>query len=449
MRQFSTYDLVVGLGASGVSMARFLKSLGRNVVATDIDASRTKEAAALEALGIRTRIGSHDQNDFDRANIIVPSPGIPLTMPYLKNAAAKGVKITGELDIFSRHNTTPVIAVSGSNGKTTTTRLIGEMAEASGLSCFVGGNIGTPLVEYLMSEIRADLVVAEISSFQLDLSEDFKPRVGVLLNISRDHLDRYPDYRAYRDSKWSLFARQDENNTAVINTGIQNFSGRISGLKSKVVEFSPQTGKQDAKIRINTGKVQGSIPAAAFQALPGGHNRENIEAAALAVLAVGGTMGGIIQALENFTPLPHRTAFVREIKGVRFYNDSKATNTDAVIRALDAFEAKVTLILGGREKDTDFTELIPAVAEGVKEIMAIGEATGQISQTFENNCRVTPCKDMADAVDRAYDTAVIGEIVLLSPACASFDMYGNYEERGRDFISQVNRLKEEEDHETV
>lgn len=300
MTHFSTYDLVVGLGRSGVSMARFLKSLGRNVVATDIDATRTKEAAALEALGISTRIGSHDQDEFDRADIIVPSPGIPLTLPYLIKARAKGVKITGELDIFSRYNTTPVIAVSGSNGKTTTTRLIGKMAEASGLSCFVGGNIGTPLVEYLMSGTRADLVVAEISSFQLDLSENFKPRVGVLLNISPDHLDRYPSYKAYRDSKWSLFARQDATDTAVINTGIQNFDHRVSRLSCQVVEFSPQTQNRDAQIRIN----EEIIPASACQTLIGGHNRENITAAALAVLAAGGTISGIIRALEDFTPFP-------------------------------------------------------------------------------------------------------------------------------------------------
>lgn len=436
MTHFSTYDLVVGLGRSGVSMARFLKSLGRNVMATDSDASRTKEAAALEALGIKTRIGSHDQDEFDRADLIVPSPGIPLTMPYLKVAAAKGVKVTGELDIFSRHNTTPVIAVSGSNGKTTTTRLIGEMAQASGLSSFVGGNIGIPLVEYLMSGTRADLVVAEISSFQLDLAQNFKPNVGVLLNISPDHLDRYPDYKAYRDSKWSLFARQDKKDTAVINAGIVNFDHRVSRLSSRIVEFSPQTRNLNAQIRIN----KEIIPASAFQALIGGHNRENIIAAAHAVLAAGGTMAGITLALEKFTPLPHRTAFARNIRGIRFYNDSKATNTDAVNRALEAFDAPVILILGGREKDTDFTELIPGVAEGVKEIMAIGEATGHILETFETRCRVTPCKDMADAVTRAYDTAVKGEVVLLSPACASFDMYDNYEARGRDFIAQVNRL---------
>ncbi len=445
MTHFSTYDLVVGLGRSGVSMARFLKSLGRNVVATDIDATRTKEAAALEALGISTRIGSHDQDEFDRADIIVPSPGIPLTLPYLIKARAKGVKITGELDIFSRYNTTPVIAVSGSNGKTTTTRLIGKMAEASGLSCFVGGNIGTPLVEYLMSGTRADLVVAEISSFQLDLSENFKPRVGVLLNISPDHLDRYPSYKAYRDSKWSLFARQDATDTAVINTGIQNFDHRVSRLSCQVVEFSPQTQNRDAQIRIN----EEIIPASACQTLIGGHNRENITAAALAVLAAGGTISGIIRALEDFTPLPHRTAFAGQIKEVRFFNDSKATNTDAVNRAIAAFDAPIILILGGREKNTDFTELVPAVAAGVKEIMAIGEATNHILAAFENTCRVTPCRDMADAVSRAYNAAAPGDIVLLSPACASFDMYENYPARGMDFISQVNRLKREADHDSV
>lgn len=447
MTNFSTYDLVVGLGRSGLSMARFLKSLGNNVLATDIDASRTREAAALEALGIQTRIGSHDQDDFAQADTIILSPGIPLTLPYIKKATAKGVRITGELDIFTQYNTTPIIAVSGSNGKTTTTELIGKMVEASGLSCFVGGNIGTPLVEYLMDGTRADLVVAEVSSFQLDLAKKFKPRIGVLLNISPDHLDRYLDYKAYRNSKWSLFANQDERDTAVINAGIQNFHNKISGLNSKVVQFFPRIREQDAEIQI-LAKVKDTILAKAMAALPGGHNKENIEAAALAVLAAGGTLSGIARALENVTPLAHRIAPAGKIMGIRFFNDSKATNTDAVIRAIQAFDAPIILILGGREKDTNFTELIPGMATTVKAVMAMGEAKNHIQKALEATCPVTLCQDMAQAVNRAYETAVYGEIVLLSPACASFDMYKNYQARGNDFISQVNRLKTEAVHGT-
>lgn len=450
-----TYDLVVGLGASGVSMARFLKSLGHEVVATDIDPSRTAEAEALKALGIYTQIGSHDQDVFDKAMVIVPSPGIPLTVSYIKNAAANGVPVKGELDIFTHYNTTPVVAVTGTNGKTTTTQLIAEMLEASGHTCFIGGNIGTPLVEYLMEGRPADLVVAEVSSFQLDLAKEFKPNVAALLNISQDHLDRYPDFDAYADSKWSAFKNQTSEDTAVVNNNIQNFLIRAQKIDATLLEFSSTKkinsgAKVDLdKISINTDLVQDTIETKDLAAMPGNHNRENIAAAVLAVLAAGGTMEGIRQALAGFTPPDHRMAFVRELDGVKFYNDSKATNVDAVLRALESFEEKIILILGGREKGTDFTPLIPAVAANVKTIMAIGEATDHIVEVFSSSCPITPCESMSYAVSSAFEAAMPSDIVILSPACASFDMYTNYEERGQNFTALVKELtpKKEAAHE--
>ncbi len=427
-------------------MARFLNSIGRHVVATDIDASRTKEAAELTTLGIKTEVGSHDQETFDRAATIIPSPGIPLTIPYILRAAAKGVEIKGELDIFSQYNTTPVIAITGTNGKTTTTTLAGQMAEASGLTCFVGGNIGTPLVEYLMTDKKADLIVAEISSYQLDPAKNFRPDVGVLLNISEDHLDRYSNFQAYVDSKWGIFANQTREDTAVINSEIQRAANRGSALDSRVLGFSSASKvKSGAEIKgheisIHTDQVTQIIRTEKIKGLPGVHNLENIAAAALAVLTVGGSMAGIRQALKDFTPLAHRTVFVKEVDGIRFFDDSKATNTDAVLRALEAFDAEIILLLGGREKNTDFRQLIPGVKPRVKAIMAIGEASVHIIETFEKICQVTPCTSMADAVTQAHEAGTPGDIVLLSPACASFDMYANYEERGNDFIAQVNNL---------
>lgn len=442
---FTSYDLVVGLGRSGVSMARYLKYRGRNVIATDIDPSKTDEATALEALGIPTQIGTHDQRLFDQADRIVPSPGIPLTLSYIQNARAKGVPLTGELDIFCHDNITPVISVTGSNGKTTTTRLIAEMAQASGLSCFVGGNIGIPLVEYLMTGTRTDLVVAEVSSFQLDLAQTFTPQVGILLNISPDHLDRYPDYKAYQDAKWRLFANQNEACTAVVNDAIEHFSARTATLSAQVSPFSPQTTAAATDITLDVKGNQITIPATVFKHLPGGHNKENIMAAALAVLAAGGTEAGICKGLDAFTPLAHRIQFIREINGVTFYNDSKATNTDAVIRAIQAFDAPITLILGGREKGTDFTELIPFL-DHVTSIMALGEAATHIQAVLGPMVSVTPCRSMYQAVNQSLTTATPGDIVLLSPACASYDMYNNYEERGTDFIQCVNRIAMEDSH---
>ena len=442
----STYELVVGLGACGVSMARFLASKGRGVAATDIDGTRTSEAKALEALGIPVVIGRHDQEMFDRASAIIPSPGIALTMPYIKNAMAKGVPVTGELDIFFEYNTTPVVAITGTNGKTTTTELTAAMLEASGLSCFVGGNIGTPLMEYLMQETACDVVVAEISSFQLDLARTFRPNVAALLNIAEDHLDRYPDFNAYAGSKWSIFSRMNAADTAVVNAKIFDAATRTESLTAKVLEFSSNApGSKGARVRhdsvlINTDEIHETIFTTELTGLPGTHNRENIAAAALAALNAGANMAGIKRALKRFVLPDHRMAFVREIDAVKFYNDSKATNVDAVLRALEAFESGVIIILGGREKGLDFSPLVPAVRTRAKAVIAMGEAMDHIMKVFDGVSPCCPCPDMACAVDTAWSIARKGDVVLLSPACASFDLYASYEARGKDFVEKVNAL---------
>jgi len=413
-------------------------------MATDIDPGKTDAAAKLAALGINTRIGSHSQEMFDEAAAIIPSPGVPLTLPYIQKAAAKGVPVTGELDIFSRYCDTPVIAITGTNGKTTTTTLVADLLRACGKTCFTGGNIGTPLVDALINKTKVDWIVAEVSSFQLDLAKTFTPKIGLLLNISQDHLDRYPSYKAYRMSKWSLFARQTKQDTAVINREIPTFEIGSQALPSTLLSFSSKQEAQarvtDQGIAIHTEQADGLIPNEALQPLPGIHNRENAAAAALALLAAGETLEDICRGLAGFNMPPHRMAFIREMDGVSFFNDSKATNTDAVIRALESFENEIVLILGGREKDTDFSPLLPVVKASVKQIMAIGEATEHILEAFETVCRVVPCSTMADAVTAAREAALPGDIVLLSPACASFDMYKNYGERGGDFSACVTAL---------
>ncbi|MBA3011844.1 MAG: UDP-N-acetylmuramoyl-L-alanine--D-glutamate ligase [Proteobacteria bacterium] len=445
-----SYYLVVGLGSSGLSMARFLHSIGRHVVATDIDESKPAAQRLLKDLGIRTQIGFHDQKTFDLATAIVVSPGIPLDMAYLKAAAQKGVPIMGELDIFSHYNKAPVIAITGTNGKTTTTTLIRDMLEASGLSTFMGGNIGTPLVEHLMAEQKADLIVAEISSFQLDLASNFKPEFALLLNVTEDHLDRYDGFDGYTESKWKIFKNQTSHDKAIINQAIEGFETRISRIASRIFSFSSrpesQTIQEGAricgdKIILMTQEGVHHIDTCSLTELPGIHNRENIAAAALASLLAGGNMAGILQALENFKNLPHRMAFVRKINGVDFYDDSKATNTDAVVRALESFQTPVILILGGREKGTDFSQLIPAIKQGVKQIIALGEAKDHIQKTLEKICSVVAVNSMKEAVEKACELAGKGEVVLLSPACASFDMYENYGARGDDFIALVRGLE--------
>ncbi len=461
-----SYYLVVGLGSSGLSMARFLHSKGRKVVATDIDKSRTDAENILKKLGIVTQIGFHDQKTFNLAKAIVVSPGVPLDMTYLKTASQKGVPIVGELDIFSQYNATPVIAITGTNGKTTTTTLIKGMLNASGISTFTGGNIGTPLVEYLMAEQKADMVVAEISSFQLDLANNFKPDYALLLNVAEDHLDRYNGFEGYVESKWSIFKNQTSRDNAIINQTIDGFEIRVSKIASRVFSFSSQPDsktikkngpvKDQVNDRVNARIFEGdiliqtkeglqNIPTQTLTQLPGIHNRENIAAAALATLLAGGNLEGIIEGLENFKNLPHRMAFIREIKGISFYDDSKATNTDAVVRALESFKKDIILILGGREKGTDFSLLAPQIKKQtetrVKQIIAFGEARPHIQDVLGKICPVLQVESMEKAVKKSYKNACPGDVVLLSPACASFDMYENYGARGDDFISLVRELE--------
>jgi len=430
-------------------MARFLHSIGRSVVATDMDASKTDAAEQLNMLGIQTQIGFHDPHTFNHAAVLVPSPGIPATNTYIRAALNSGVKLSSELDIFFEFNDRPVIAITGTNGKTTTTTLIGDMLRACGKTVFVGGNIGTPLVDHLMQEEKADIIVAEISSFQLDISKQFKPEIGILLNISQDHLDRYDSFKAYEDSKWSLFSRQEKSNFAVINTAIKGYKSRSEKLTSTPLTFSSQ---KDAKntcnaiissddITIHFEETRHRIDIRDLKQLSGTHNHENIAAAVLACLAAGADISGIQNGLAQFKNLAHRIQWVRDINGIRFYNDSKGTNTDAVIRAIQCFDSKIILILGGREKHTDFSELLPAVTQQVKTIIAIGESRQNITRTFKSTCPVIEAQTMEQAVQMAFHAADKNETVLLSPACASFDMYDNYSHRGNDFMNHVNQLE--------
>ncbi|NOX33537.1 MAG: UDP-N-acetylmuramoyl-L-alanine--D-glutamate ligase [Deltaproteobacteria bacterium] len=430
-------------------MAKFLSTRGKNVAATDIDASRANIAGELNRLGIKTDIGFHDQETFNRAKLMVPSPGIPRANKFIRTALSHGVGITCELDIFARYNDLPLIAITGTNGKTTTTTLIGEMLKACGMNPFVGGNIGTPLVEHLMNKGKTNVIVAEISSFQLDISKRLRPDVGVLLNISRDHLDRYENYKAYEKSKWSIFKNQGPSDKAVINQSIKGFEKALKKLNSRVFSFSSnmdtliecEAKVTSKKIEIKTGNLNHRIETTRFSELKGSHNHENIAAAVLSCLALGADINGILKGLETFKNLPHRMEFIKTIKRVSFYDDSKATNTDAVVRALKCFKKNIILILGGREKSTDFSLLANNVKKSVKAIIAIGEAKKHIKQTFEKTLRVLEAQTMKEAVQKAFATAAKDDIVLLSPACASFDMYDSYAQRGNDFATHVNALE--------
>ncbi len=484
----NNYILVAGLGKSGVSIAKFLRGQGENVVATDIDPLRSDVAVELENIGVRTEIGFHSITTFENAVKIIVSPGIPLNNKYLAAAALKGIPISGELDIAEQFIDVPVVAITGTNGKTTVTTLISEMLKNSGLKVFTCGNIGTPIVDYFVENKRADVIVAEVSSFQLDTAENFSPDVAVLLNIAEDHMDRYADFSAYSHSKWSIFRNQSENDIAIINSTIQGIEQRIKEIKSIPVFFGKENsfygnsgmiikpgrlifkngygngnGKQNSNAEQGGNGRQsksGSQSKSGKQSpsksvnnefrldisqsvLKGWHNRENIAAASLAVLSLGADINikGIESVLNSFKGLSHRMEYAGTINRVDYFDDSKATNPDAVVKALECFDNNVILILGGRSKDTDFMYMTEAVKGRVKKIIALGESGKEIVSVFSGICDVEFTDSMKQAVCLAYEIALPGDTVLLSPACASFDMYESYAARGDDFVSNVNAMK--------
>ena len=454
--------LIVGLGISGIAAARFAKKKGAFVTVTDMADEKKLGSYAPMAhkLGVNMELGKHNIETFERSDLIVVSPGVPHTILPIKRAIAKGIPVLGELELAARYIREPVIAVSGTNGKTTTATLLGSMLESSGFKVFVGGNIGNPLIDYADKRGTADIVVAEVSSFQLDTIDTFRPHVGVLLNITADHLDRYPDFKSYARSKGRLFENQRQSDIAVLNGSDPIISSVTKDLNARKLLFRHQENSQ-AKDSENALISQGnpSTPAnitirmkghqqISFDLsgtnFPGRHNLENAAAASLAAIAVGGTPEGVQSALKNFKGLPHRIEYIETINHVRFFDDSKATNVDAVIRALETFGEPIILIMGGRDKGGDFRKLLEPVRQHIKKLIVMGEARDNIKSVLEDICRegAQTASTMQDAVFSAYRVASPGDIVLLSPGCSSFDMYSSYAERGEDLCRAISNLKE-------
>jgi len=446
--------VVVGLARSGLAVARFLIARGARVTVTDQAAAEGLGPVVDQArdLGVTLELGGHHTATFDAADQIVISPGVPLTIEPLVRARRAGIPIIGEMELAGRHINVPIIAVSGTNGKTTTTELLGRMLAASGRQVFVGGNIGNPLIEIVDRQAHLDAVVAEISSFQLDTTRDFHPHIAVLLNISPDHLDRYADVQAYAVSKGALFRNQTTEDFAVCHGSDPLVQQQAAPAKSRKLNFypwPPADGAPGPGAVIHRDHIDLSIPGKGDNrldltqaALRGGHNLENIAAAALAALCAGGTLPGIQKALNEFQPLAHRMELVRVIRGISYYNDSKATNVDAVQRALEGFTSPIILIMGGRNKGYEFASLFSQVQQSVKKLIVIGEAADQILSVLSDAPRegARKAKDLADAVALADGAARSGDVVLLSPACASFDMFANYAQRGEAFRRLVGEL---------
>jgi UDP-N-acetylmuramoylalanine--D-glutamate ligase len=441
--------LVVGLARTGIAAARFLHHQGALVRATDMAAEDrlAPEVKALGKMGIALELGGHRVESFTSADLIVVSPGVPHTIPPLATARAQGIPVIGELELAGRFIPEPIVAVTGTNGKTTVTELVGAMLAASGRRVFVGGNIGAPLIGHVASGASSEVVVAEVSSFQLDTIASFRPAVGVLLNISDDHLDRYSGFEAYAAAKMRLFENQRPEDIAVLNGTDAGIRSRSAGIGSRKLFFNlPEPAGAGAAVAGSTltlrlpGRDPVRLSLAGFK-LRGPHNTENAAAAALAALAAGAVPDGIQRVLTTFTPAPHRLETIARVAGVEYVNDSKATNVDAVRRGLECFGASVVLIMGGVDKGGDFGLLRDAVRNRSRALVLLGGARDRIQAALGGLVPTRVARSMRQAVQAAREMAAPGDVVLLAPGCASFDLYANYQERGDDFRREVLQLK--------
>jgi UDP-N-acetylmuramoylalanine--D-glutamate ligase len=435
------------MGVSGRSVCELLLRQGVEVIATDIRPRDQFEGALdyLEDKGCRLQLGKHLLDDFVNVDQIVVSPGIPLDLEPLREARKLGVEITGELDWAWRQIKAPTIAVTGTNGKTTTTSLIGEMLKGCGKRVFVGGNIGTPLSRWLLSGEEADLLVLEVSSFQLDTASRFCPEVGVLLNITEDHLDRYESFSAYADSKLSIFCRQGAEHVAIVNGDDPLCKERSGEIPGRTLVYSRSDRTANATIRERLASVD--IPwkssfslSLETSALKGVHNEENILAAVLAVAAVDAPARIMQEVIDRYRGLSHRVEWVRTWNGIDFYDDSKGTNVGAVVKAVENFDRPILLLLGGRDKLGSYEPLAEPVRAKAKGVFVFGEAAPRMRVEFEKWAPTMSFAGLEESFREAVMRAAPGDVVLLSPACSSFDQYESYAQRGDHFKSLVNQL---------
>jgi UDP-N-acetylmuramoylalanine--D-glutamate ligase len=439
--------LVVGLARTGVATALFCAARGARVTATEErpETEIAETTAKLRAAGVTLELGGHGARTFVEQDLIVPSPGVPPTMPALAAARAIGIPVWSEIELAWRFLRGRLICITGSNGKTTTTSLIGHILETAGLPVQVAGNIGTPLISRVELSSDSGFTVVEASSFQLESISAFRPDVAVLLNLTPDHIDRHGSFEGYVRAKVRLFENQTEQDAAVLNAD-DALAAQNAPSVPRVFWFSRQR-------RVSSGcflrgdelvfRSDGAETVLLHRrdiGLRGGHNIENVLAAAAAAKLVGVEPSAIAEAVGNFAGVEHRIEFVETISGVEYFNDSKATNVDATLKALDAFPANVLVILGGRDKGSDYAILKDALARHARMVLLIGSAADKIESQLAGVVRVERAGTLARAVEIAAQHAQPGDTVLLAPACASFDQFENYEQRGRVFKQLVREL---------
>jgi UDP-N-acetylmuramoylalanine--D-glutamate ligase len=440
--------LVVGLGKSGVASALFLKAHGARVTVSDTKSGDElrNEIPALLDHGITVETGGHGERTFRGQDLIVVSPGVPVDAPLLVQARSLGEAVIGEIELAAQFLPGPIVAITGSNGKTTTTTLTGEILAAGGLPTLVGGNIGTPAISLAERANPQTVIVLEVSSFQLETIQKFRPKVAVVLNVTPDHLDRHRTFEAYVNAKARMFENQTGEDFAVLNEDDPTCMAMAAGTRSQVYWFSRHKEvKQGAWVRegnivFRDGSQQREIMKAAEIPLKGAHNLENVLAAVCAGALLGCAPEKIRQAVRDFKAVEHRLEFVATIRGVDYYNDSKATNVDATIKALESFPANIHLILGGKDKGSDYTVLNNLLRQRVKRVYTIGAAAAKIESQLKD-VEVVHAETLESALRKANAAAQPGDVVLLAPACASFDQFKNYEQRGRVFKEIVRGLE--------
>jgi len=442
--------LVVGLGKSGLAAALFLRRRGAQVTVSDVRSAEAlaKEIPALIEAGIMVETGGHGLLTFRRQDLIVVSPGVPMDTPELAQVKSFGLPVIGELAACFLKG--KILAVTGSNGKTTTTALLGEILTAAGLPTLVGGNIGVPVVALLDSSTDETWSVLEVSSFQLETTEKFHPSIAVILNITPDHLDRHGSFENYARIKERIFAQQTAEDVLVLNADNTPCEEAASRAVARVYWFSiehpvPQGAWLESGYVVyrsaKNAAVEKIMPLSGIP-LKGAHNVENVLAAVVAARQAGVPAESIRSSVEKFEAVEHRLEYVATRNGVEFYNDSKATNVDATAKAVAAFSGGIHLILGGKDKGSPYTVLSDLLRQRVRAVYTIGAAAAKIESDLRGVVTIQSCETLDKAVAAAAAAARPGEVVVLAPACSSYDQFDNYEQRGKVFKQLVKELKD-------
>jgi len=439
--------LIIGAARSGIAAARFLVAEGATVALTDQKPIEkwTPEALALKESGVGLLPGEPPSWLLDQLDLVVVSPGVPSTIIPIRYAERAGAEVIGEVELAYRYLKGRVVAITGSNGKTTTTSLTGELLRDAGLRVQVGGNIGKPLISMIESSRDDGWTVAELSSFQLETIKTFCPSIAVVLNVTPNHMDRYETFNDYAAAKHRIFMNQTAEDTAVLNADDPTVSSWASGLRANVMQFSAKRELDNGvylrgRELIYRGQVLLNVDE---MKLRGMHNVENVAAAFAAGIAAGASIESMNGTAKRFDPVEHRLEFVTEIEGVKFYNDSKATSVDATLKALEAFAhepGKVVLIMGGKGKKAPYAPLETLVRTKVRKLVLIGEDAKTIANELGASAPFERASDMKDAVARSFAAAEKGDVVLLAPACASFDMFESFEHRGSVFKEEVKAI---------